>query len=129
VNQTDATIQSHALSARQGNAIYMVVYATTAKAQPVDDANFEIFKNAVFHELPKCEVGADQPASPTLQGYIGHRYRLNCDLPQAKLTIAGNLYWGKHFSYAVMAVFRADAADAAEVNKFLDSFAVIDPEK
>jgi hypothetical protein len=108
VNQTDSTIQSHTLAARQGTAIYMVIYATTVKAQPVDDANFEIFKNAVFHELPKCEVGSDQPASPALQGFIGRRYRLNCDLPQAKKTIAGNLYWGKHYSYAVMAVFPAE---------------------
>jgi hypothetical protein len=130
VNQTDdANIQSHTLSARQGTAIYMVVYATMAKAQLVDDANFEIFKNAVFHELPKCEVGSDQPASPIVQGFIGRRYRLNCDLPQTKKTIAGNLYWGKHSSYAVMAMFPADAAEPAEVKKFVDSFAVIDPDK
>lgn len=105
------------------------MYATSGKEQQVTDGNFEIFKNAVFHELPKCEVGSDQPASPALKGFIGRRYRLNCDLPKGKLAIAGNLYWGKYFSYAVMAVFAADTAEPAGVNKFVDSFAVIDPNK
>jgi len=89
-----------------------------------------VFKNAVFKELPKCEAGAEQPASPAVEGYIGRSYRLSCDMPNTRMAIVGNLYWGKHYAFAVMTMFPASAAEATSTEKkFFDSFAVIDPAK
>lgn len=129
VNKSDAGLQSHTLMAQDKPAFYTVVYTNMDNEQPVDDANFEIFKNAVFKALPKCEVGTDQPASPVVDGYIGHVYRLSCAMPNVQLTMTGNLYWGKHHAYAVMAMFPATVNEPATVKTFVESFSVIDPAK
>ncbi|HEX3095001.1 MAG TPA: hypothetical protein VHW72_20345 [Candidatus Angelobacter sp.] len=130
VNKTEDGSQSHTLLAREGTALYTVVYTTMTSEQKVDDATFQAFKAGVFKELPKCEAGAEQPASPTLEGYIGHAYRLNCDMPNARVTIVGNLYWGKHYAFAVMTMFPSSAAEpTAAEEKFAGSFAVIDAAK
>src|SRR5438270_1340074 len=129
VNKTDSGSQSHTLMAIQRPAIYTVVYTTMAEEQKVDNATYEIFKNAVFKELPKCEVGKERPAVPALGGYIGHWYLLNCDMPNTKVTIEANLYWGKHYAYAVMVMFPADVTEPQMTNKFLESFGVIDQGK
>lgn len=109
--------------------IYTVVWASMDAAQTVDEANFQIFKNSFLSKLPKCEVGTEQPASPTLQGYIGHGYRLNCEAPQAKMAITGNLYWGKHYCFALLAIFASEEGEPAEMKSFIESFAIIDPIK
>ena len=127
VNKTEEGAQSHTLLAKEGTALYTVVYTVMTSEQKVDDATYQAFKTGVFNELPKCEAGAEQPASPALEGYIGHSYRLNCDMPNAKVTIVGNLYWGKHFAFAVMTMFPASVAEPiATAKKFVESFAVID---
>jgi hypothetical protein len=127
VNKTEEGAQSHTLLAREGTALYTVVYTVMTSEQKVDNVTFQAFKNGVFKELPKCEAGAEQPASPVLAGYIGHAYRLSCDMPNAKVTIVGNLYWGKHYAFAVMTMFPASVAEpTATENKFTESFAVID---
>ena len=128
VNKTeDDSMQSHTLLAREATALYTVVYTTMSSEQKVDDATYQAFKAGVFKELPKCEAGAEQPASPVLEGYIGHAYRLNCDMPNTRVTIIGNLYWGKHYAFAVMTMFPANVAEpTAAENKFTESFAVID---
>jgi hypothetical protein len=127
VNKTEEGAQSHTLLAREGTALYTVVYTVMTSEQTVDNATFQTFKNAVFKELPKCEAGAEQPASPALDGYIGHAYRLNCDMPNTRVTIVGNLYWGKHYAFAVMTMFPANVAEpTAAEKKFAESFAVID---
>lgn len=127
VNQAESGVESHTLMAREASAFYTVVYTTMTNAQTVDEATFQVFKNAVFKELPKCETGPEQPVSPVLQGYIGHSYRLNCDMPKARVTIVGNLYWGKHYAFAVMTMFPASAAEPESgEKKFSESFAVID---
>jgi hypothetical protein len=128
VNSAGGGITSHTLQAREKGVVYMVVWASTEVAQTVDETNFQTFKNGFLSKLPKCEVGAEQPASPNFQGYIGHEYRLNCDAMQAKLAITGNLYWGKHYCFAVMAAY-ADTTAPAEVKNFMESFAVLDPAK
>jgi len=102
VNKAEEGIQSHTLLAREDKAFYTVVYTVMTAEQKVDDATYRAFKDGVFKELPKCESGAEQPVSPVLQGYVGHGYRLSCDMPNAKVTIVGNLYWGKHYAFAVM---------------------------
>jgi len=50
-------------------------------------------------------------------------------MPQGKITIVGSLYWGKHYSYAVMAIFSATVPQPADVKKFVESITLIDPEK
>jgi len=127
VNKTEDGSQSHTLLAREDKALYTVIYTVMTSEQPVNDATFQAFKDGVFKELPKCEAGAEQPASPALEGYIGHAYRLNCEMPNAKVTVVGNLYWGKHYAFAVMTMFPASVAEpTAAEKKFAESFAVID---
>jgi hypothetical protein len=127
VNKTEDDSQSHTLLARENTAFYIVIYTVMTSEQPVNDATFQAFKDGVLKELPKCEAGAQQPASPALEGYIGHAYRLNCDMPNAKVTVVGNLYWGKHYAFAVMTMFPASVAEpTATEKKFAESFALID---
>ena len=127
VNKAEEGVQSHTLLAREDKAYYTIVYTVMTNEQKVDNATYQVFKDAVFKELPKCEAGAEQPASPLLEGYIGHAYRLSCDMPNTKVTIVGNLYWGKHYAFAVMTMFPASAAEpTATEKKFAESFAVID---
>ena len=130
VNQAEGDTQSHTLLAKEAPALYTVVYTVMTSEQKVDDATYQAFKNGVFKELPKCETSTEQPASPALEGYIGHSYRLNCDMPNAKVTIVGNLYWGKHYAFAVMTMFPSTAAEpTAKETEFAKSFAVIDAAK
>jgi len=130
VNKTEAGAQSHTLLAQESGAVYTVVYTLMSSEQTVDEATFQVFKNAVFKELPKCEAGAEQPASPAVEGYIGRSYRLSCDVQNTKVTVIGNLYWGKHYAFAVMTIFPASVAEVTSTEKkFFDSFAVIDPAK
>lgn len=127
VNKTVEGAQSHTLLAKEGSAIYTVVYTVMTSAQTVDEATFQGFKNGVFKELPKCETGAEQQASPAMEGYIGRSYRLSCDMPNTRVMIVGNLYWGKHYAFAVMTMFPASVSEPTSTEKqFADSFAVID---
>ena len=130
VNKAEEGVQSHTLLAREDKTFYTVVYTVMTSEQKVDDATYQVFKEGVFKELPKCEAGAEQQVSPVLKGYIGHAYRLSCDMPSAKVIVVGNLYWGKHYAFAVMTMFPASAAEptAAEKN-FAESFAVIDADR
>jgi len=130
VNKIDEGIQSHTLLAKEGTTFYTVVYTVMTSAQTVDEPTFQVFKNAVFKELPKCEAGAEQQASPAVEGYIGRSYRLSCDMPNARVTIVGDLYWGKHYSFAVMTMFPASVAEPTSTEKkFAESFAVLNPDK
>ena len=129
ISKNDNGAQSHTLTARENPVMYMVVYTTHASLQPVNEATYQDFKNAFFKELPKCEGGAEEPASPAVEGYIGHWYRLNCEIASNKIRVAGNLYWGEHNAFAVVAVFPVSVAEPAGVKKFVESFAVIDRAK
>jgi hypothetical protein len=81
----------------------------------------------VFKELPKCTVMTDKAGSPAVQGYISRQYRLSCEMG-ATVTIVGNLYWGKHYSYAVMVMF-ATPSDPPTISKFTNSFEITDTSK
>jgi hypothetical protein len=126
-NKTEEGIQSHTLLSMARPVVYTVIYATMAKEQPVNDGTYDTFKNAVFKELPKCTVIADKAGSPAVQGYISHQYRLSCQM-NVTVTIVGNLYWGKHYSYAVMVMFTAPS-DSPTIKKFTDSFEITDISK
>src|SRR5262245_13083057 len=107
VNRERPTIQSHTLMAMQRPSGYMVVYTNTSAEQKLDDATFQIFKSGFLKQLPKCEVRSEEAQSPAIRGYIGHRYMLNCDA----VVLAGNLYWGKHYAYAVMATYPTNSSE------------------
>jgi hypothetical protein len=129
VNASDENVKSHTLMVKDSGAVYTVVYTAMSTTQTVDDATFQVFKNAVFQELPKCAVEKEQAPAPVLNGYIGHWYRLTCDLPNNKVTVEGNIYWGKHYAYAVMTMYPASNARPQGEEKFLQSFSVLDPAK
>jgi hypothetical protein len=122
VNPAPDPIHSNTLLAIHNGAVYMVVYAAMPTEQPVNDASFEVYKSSVFQELPKCNVGKEGPAAPSIPGYIGHWYRLNCE----QVNIIGNLYWGKHYAYAVMAIFPVNTSEPSDSKRFVNSFAVIE---
>jgi hypothetical protein len=128
-NEIPGGMTSHTLQIVKAPAVYTMVWTFIDAKQTVTDANFEIFKTSFLSKLPKCTVAADQPASPALPDYIGHEYQLNCDLPQGKVTIVGSLYWGKHYSYAVMGIFSATVPQPTDVKKFVESIMLIDPGK
>jgi hypothetical protein len=122
-------MSSHTLQILKPPAVYTLVWTFIEANQTVTEANFEVFKTSFLSKLPKCTVAADQPASPALSEYIGHEYQLNCDLPQGKVTIVGSLYWGKHYSYAVMGIFPSTLPQPANMKRFVESITLIDPAK
>jgi hypothetical protein len=128
LNGEQGEVRSHTLLALERPYAYTVVYTVMTREQTVDDATYEVFKDAVFKELPKCSVVTVGAVSPAIPGYIGHWYRLSCDMPNSALTMTGNLYWGRHYAYAVMAMFPT-APDGPTVRKFTDSFSVTDTSK
>lgn|SRR5262249_26694782 len=129
VNGNNDLVQSHTLMVQEKPAVYMVVYASMSSAQTVDDATYQVFKQSVFKELPKCAVDSELAASPALNGYVGHSYRLSCDTASTKLMIQGNLYWGKNHSYAVMVMYPANVAAPEAATRFVQSFSVLNREK
>lgn len=129
VNQNDKDIQSHTLLAVDGQYYYTVIYTAMNSDQKVDHETYEVFKNAVFKELPNCEVGQDGEAAPPVAGYVGRWYHLNCATAPNKISIVGNLYWGKRYAYAVMVMFPTTANAPPATSKFLKSFAVLDQGK
>lgn len=125
VNSSDESVQSHTLMARYESAIYTVIYTAHSSPQAVDNATYEVFKAAVFKELPKCTVDSEQAPTPALDGYIGHWYHLTCDMPNTKVLIDGNLYWGKNYAYAVMVMYPVNVAQPTTEKKFWDSFSAL----
>jgi len=127
LNKKDADIESHTLLAVDKPFYYMVIYTAMASDQTVDDSTYKIFKDAVFAQLPKCEVGSERSAQPVLGGYIGRLYRLHCDTKPNNVNIIGNIYWGKRYAYAVLLMFPDGSTEPSTTDKFLDSFAVLQP--
>jgi hypothetical protein len=118
-------IQARLLVAQDNGIRFTLISASFAQEQPVDDANYAAYKAGVLSKLPNCEVGSEQQPSPALTGYIGHWYKLNCSASNNKITVEGNLYWGKHHSYAVLALFPASSEEPSSVKKFTGSFALL----
>lgn len=129
VNSAGSSMTSHTLQVQVKPAIYLLVWSYIDPEQAVNDSTYEAFKTGFVSKLPNCSTDVDQSASPSFRGYIGHGYVLSCDYPQGKVKMKGNLYWGKHYSFAVMIAFAASVNEPAEVQKFLGSFAVADPGK
>jgi hypothetical protein len=118
-------VRSHTLLAMQNPNGYMVVYNKMAVEQKVDEDTFRQFRDGVFKQLPKCEVAKEGAPARALAGYIGHWYNLNC----GQVVLSGNLYWGKGYAYAVMAVYPVNSSESPNVKRFLESFALLDSGK
>jgi hypothetical protein len=120
---------SHTIQALSGGISYTIVYVVTKPEQPVDEATFKIYRDSFLKGLPNCDLLREDPASPALSGFVGHWYRLNCTVQNQKLSMIGNLYWGKHHAYAVLTMFATAASDPPNARKFSNSFAVLDTGK
>jgi hypothetical protein len=108
---------------------YLVISVVTKEDQAVDEANFENYRDEILKHLPYCHPVKEESASLAVRGFIGHWYRMNCETPDRKFVAAGNLYWGKHYGYAVFVLFSPSTADPPTVKKFTNSFVVLHPEK
>jgi hypothetical protein len=106
-----------------------VVYAFWKPQEEVNEVAFERYRDYFLDNLEACDVLSEEPPSPPVRGYFGHSYRLNCKVQGKKMILVGNLYAGKHYTYAVMAMFAPDTLLSPTIKKFLDSFTVLDASK
>jgi len=120
---------SHTIQSISGSVGYTVVYVANPAEQPVDEPTFKIYRDAFLKGLPQCNLAKEDAVSRPLAGYIGRWYRMNCDVSGQKMSFTGNLYWGKHYAYAVLAMFPTAPTDPPESAKFYDSFSVLDGSK
>ncbi|HMF90493.1 MAG TPA: hypothetical protein VKL40_07600 [Candidatus Angelobacter sp.] len=118
-------MESHTLAAMEKPAGYMVVYTRDTSEQDVDDASFQEFRNGFVKKLSNCAIDREGPRSPAIRGYLGRWYQFRC----GEVNLTGNLFWGKHYSYAVMAVYPSNAGEPSNVKRFLDSFSLLDGSK
>lgn len=120
---------AHTIQSIVGSVGYTIVYVKLPGEQAVDEANYQLYKEGFLKELPGCDVASELPASPVLTGYIGRYYRMNCLVSNTKMTFVGNLYWGKHYGYAVFGMFGTAPSDPPGAKAFVDSFSLIDSSK
>ncbi|HEY6306461.1 MAG TPA: hypothetical protein VI488_08415 [Candidatus Angelobacter sp.] len=120
---------SHTIQAVSGSVAYTVVYVTMNSEQKVDEVTFKVYRDAFMKGLPQCDLVTEDVASPAVQGYVGHWYRMNCRIGDKKVSFVGNLYWGKHYAYAVLTMFPTAPSDPPATRQFADSFSVIDASK
>ena len=129
INPTGSDQVSHTLQASADGNAYTVVYVHNQTEGTVDSATYTIFRDNFMKGMPTCQLITEGDPSPVVRGYVGHSYRLNCVFSGTKVTIIGDLYWGRHFAYAVMAVFPTATFDPPLAKTFVDSFALVDPSK
>ncbi|HEY6249031.1 MAG TPA: hypothetical protein VI685_03665 [Candidatus Angelobacter sp.] len=120
---------SHTIQAISGSIGYTIVYVVNPAEQPVDEPTFQIYRDAFLKGLPQCNLAKEDATSRPLTGYVGRWYRMDCDIGDKKMSFIGNLYWGKHYAYAVLAMFPSASSDPPEAAKFYNSFSVLDASK
>lgn len=125
----DPAGDSHTIQVTNDSVSYNVIYVKFKQDQTVDDANFKVRRDGFFGRFPNCKLFSELPAAPALNGFIGGSYRVDCEVPGAKTSHIGNLYLGKHYFYAVFALFVHESSTLPNVKTFVDSFALIDPTK
>jgi hypothetical protein len=116
---------SHTIEAISGGIGYTVVYVYNNAEQRVDQPTYNSYRDSFLKGLPNCRQAGEYSASPPITGYIGGWYRMNCNVENTQMTFAGNLYWGKHYAYAVMVMFPTSPSDPPATRKFTDSFDVL----
>jgi hypothetical protein len=122
-------VGSRTVTATENGVSLNVIYVILRDQQEVTEENLQAYKEGFLKQLPGCSVSSEKPASPAVPGYVGHLYRMDCTISNTKMNFSGNIYWGKHYSYAVLGMFASAPTDPPGVKKFLDSFAVIDSSK
>jgi len=128
--QSETKPITHTLVAVEDGVAYTVVYAFAEPEQHVDEANFQQFYEGVLRSLPNCTVLTEAAAAPPVHDYIGHWYRMDCTAQQGmKISLLGNLYWGKHYSYAVITMFPTGQSDPPDSKRFSQSFTLLNPTK
>lgn len=120
---------SHTVQATDHSVGYTIFYVKFSQDQAVNDANFKAHRDAFLANFADCTLFSEQTATPAISGFVGGSYRLNCKLPGAKTRNIGNLYLGKHYFYGVFALFVPESSEPPNVEKFVDSFTVVDPAK
>jgi hypothetical protein len=121
-------VDAHIILAFVDEVGYTVAYSKSTEDQPVNDAIFKEYAQGVI-KSSHCKLVDEAPASPAIPGLIGRHYRLDCVTGTQKLTDVGNMYVGKHYTYAVLVMFPPNPVDPPNTKKFIDSFALIDPTK
>jgi len=125
----ESALTSHTIQAISNSIGYTVVYVVIPAEQVVDEPKYKIYRDSFMKSLPNCDLITEAGPSVAQRGYVGHWYRMNCLVKGSNYTFVGNLYWGKHYAYAVMAMFPSTSTTPPSAAKFTDSFAVIDPAK
>ncbi len=121
--------ESHTFMATSNSVSYVLVYVYTKPEQPATEEEFKIYRDSLMQNFAGCQIATEGAAAPPVPNHVGHFYTMNCDFKGVKMTVIGDLYWGKHYSYAVLSMYAAGGASPAGARKFTDSFAVLDASK
>jgi hypothetical protein len=120
---------SHTIQAISGSIGYTVVYVSNSTEQPVDEGTYKVYRDHFFKGLPQCELDREDAVSRPLVGFIGRWYRMNCNVSGQKMTFTGNLYWGRYYAYAALAMYATAPSEPQQAAKFYNSFAVLNSRK
>jgi len=120
---------THTIQTVADSVVFLVVYVAAPAEQQVDEATFNVYRDAFLKGLPNCDLVKEDAPSPAVTAHVGHSYRLSCLVGDTRYIFVGNLYWGKHRAYAVLSMFQPAASDPLTARKFINSFAVIDTAK
>jgi len=113
------------------NVIYDTIYGSFTEEQPINEADFETFKNANYKGLEKCMTFAQGLAWPVLEGYRGRQYKAHCTTEDGiELIEVMNIYLGKRHAYSMTVTWRSDDPEPVQdERKFLASIRLLDPAK
>ena len=128
--EKDVATTRRARAAISEGVIYDVIYCSFAKEQPINEADFETVKNAIYKGLGRCTTGEQGPVSPVLEGYRGRQYKTHCTTDDGtELTEVMNIYLGKRHAYSMTVTWRSDDPEPQDKKKFLASIRVLDAAK
>jgi hypothetical protein len=112
------------------DVIYDTIYGSFTEEQPINEADFETFKNANYKGLGKCMTFAQGLAWPVLEGYRGRQYKTHCTTDDGtELTEVMNIYLGKRHAYSMTVMWRSDDPEPQDEKRFLASIRLLDPAK
>jgi hypothetical protein len=113
------------------DVIYDTIYGSFTEEQPINEADFETFKNANYKGLGKCMTLAQGLAWPMLEGYRGRQYKAHCTTEDGtELIEVMNIYLGKRHAYSMTVTWRSDDPEPVQdERKFLASIRLLDPAK
>lgn len=116
---------THTIRSVDQGAGFMVVYEKAKGEHTVDQASYDAYERGVLQSLGECKIEDKAGASLAVPNTIGAWYRMDCTVGQTPMYLVGNLYWGKHYAYAVMVAYPHSSA-IPPIDKFVNSFGLID---